>query len=401
MSSEPKLPALRPVDVVQVRGQDGEVYLLLRDMSSIAPHPLAISVAGYYALRHLDGKHSCSDIQAVYRREAGIEIPAEQITRLVAALDEALLLEGPRVEQAYAELEAAYRAEPTRDSRDRYARPRALRAVIEQMLAAGPATDTTDLHGLVAPHLDYGRGFPCYAAAYATLARTPPADRYVILGTNHGGRATAPVATAKPFQTPLGIAPVDEAFIQRLEARLGTSLRRHEHDHANEHSVELQVHFLQVILGRRPFTIVPVLCPSPCAPAGCAGRDGAEDGLAAFAAALGAAVAEADGRTVVIAAADLSHVGQRFGDADPTTPERLAEIERIDRELLALLEADAAEGFVTRLRTGGNPTRVCSGGCLYVLRAALAGRRCRVLRYHQAVNTKLDTHVTCAAAVIE
>jgi AmmeMemoRadiSam system protein B len=115
---------------------------------------------------------------------------------------------------------------------------------------------------------------------------------------------------------------------------------------------------------------------------------------------LGEAVAQSDRRTVIIAGADLSHVGQRFGDEQPTTPEFLEAVGRTDRQLLALLETREEEGFLARLSATGNETRICSTGCLVALLGALPERPFRLLSYHQAVDMPTETHVTCAAAVV-
>lgn len=399
MQNHEKLPALRPVDVTQVHGEDGQPYLLLQDMLQIAERPLAVSAAGYLALAHLDGAHSCAEIQAAYLEELGVMMPAEQIIRLVETLDRALLLEGERFEQVYARRRADYHAAPARDSRDRYPDAHVLRAELQRLVAGGTATPTGKLRGLIAPHLDYERGYACYADAYATLAAATPADRYVILGTNHAGRASPLVATRKDFLTQLGLARNDVGFLERLEKRVGKSLCEHEHEHLVEHSIELQVHLLQVVNRERPFTIVPVICTSPIAEHGrCDNHPG--DQLRRFADALAESIAESDQRTLVIAAADLSHVGQRFGEQEPTTPEFLAQVAQRDRELLTLLERREEDKFVARLAESDNPTRICSVGCIYTMLRSLPDRPCRVLTYHQAINSETETHVTCTAAIV-
>ncbi len=400
MSHEP-LPALRPLDIIPFADEHGDTHFLLRDPAQLATRGVTVSLAGYVALAHLDGKHSCADICRIYREQFQVAMPAEQIQQLVAALDEALLLQTPRYAAARAAARAAYRAAPVRDNRDRYPPADELRAELGAILqSALPRPAGGEIFGLVAPHLDYARGAPCYAAAYSALAAAPRAERYVILGTNHAGESTAAVATGKDFLTPLGTAPVDHAFLEALEQRLGASLREHEFDHANEHSVELQVHVLQYLHEGQPFSIVPILCPSPCGPTGTRPVDGKGPDLGSVADAIAAVVNEIPGRSILIAAADLSHVGQRFGDPEPTSDEFLARVARSDRALLHLLETRAEEEFLEQLRKTDNRTRVCSAGCLYALLRALPGRSCRVLHYHQAVDRRAETHVTCAACII-
>jgi len=404
MNLDERLPALRPSDITPMQDELGDTHFVLVDRSQIAPSTVAVSPAGYFVLAHLDGLHTCADIQAEFERQVGLKLPPEQVFALIDALDSNLLLQGPRYEEAYAARVAAYRASPTRDNRDRFPDAGTLRAELEEIVGKGKPVGIRNVRGLIAPHLDYPRGTPCYADAYACLAAAEPAERYVILGTNHAGRAETAVATSKDFETPLGIARVDKGFLGQLEERVGGSLREHELDHAWEHSVELQVHFLQVLAAAREVEIVPILCPSPCHESeACCGHDGDghdPGGMKAFSAALADVLATSDRRTVVIAGAALSHVGQHFGDQDSTTPDFLKAVERLDRGLLARLEARDEDTVVQYLATTRNQTRICGVGPIYGLMRALPHCDCRVLSYHQAINFEAETHVTCAAAVL-
>jgi len=399
MNLDDKLPALRSIEILPVRKSDDDVYFAMHDPSRIAREPIGISAAGYFVLMYLDGEHTCADVQAAFRAEVGLELPISEILKVVAALDQALMLHGERFEAVYAERREAYRQAPYRDNRDRYPDGAALRQEIDAMLAGVPAAVPASICGLVAPHLDYARGGPCYAAAYAGLAQRPAAERFVILGTNHAGQSASVVATTKDFQTPLGLARTDARFIEHLEQRLGSPLCTHELDHVGEHSIELQVHVLQHIMQERPFEIVPILCPNACGPTGTAPADGTGPDLADFAGALAEHISASDRPTVIIASADLSHVGQRFGDPEPTTVEHLQDVERWDRELLSNLEMGDEQTFLQKLTATENPTRVCSSGCLYVFRRALSAHPCQVVKYHQAVDMEAETHVTCAAGV--
>lgn len=400
MESTQKLPAVRPLDVAPFRNEQNELYFALHDLTQVAPRPIAVSLPGYFVLSHLDGEHTCHDVQAAFLQRFGQVISSDQIEQMIASLDQALLLDNAGFERAYAARRDEYLASEARDNRQRYPAGPELRSEIAQMLAGGSAAAVSDLRGIIAPHLDYVRGRPCYADAYATLARVPPAQRYVVLGANHFGRSSAAVATSKDFQTPLGRVPTDREFIDQLEQRLGQSVCEYQFDHNVEHSVELQVQILQVCHGEMPFSIVPVLCPDPSGPTGTAPHDGRGPDLGDFADALAALLATDDHRTVLIAGADLSHVGQRFGDEEAATAASLEQVGADDQNLLRLLEQRKEETFVDTLRENGNPTRICSAGCIYALLRALPDRQFQVLRYHEATDVASDTHVTCAAAVV-
>src|SRR5205823_6661922 len=70
--------------------------------------------------------------------------------------------------------------------------------------------------------------------------------------------------TRKDFQTPLGIVPTDQEYIDRLVGHFGGGLFDDEWlAHLPEHSIELEVVLLQYLnLGRRPIRIVPLVVGS-------------------------------------------------------------------------------------------------------------------------------------------
>jgi len=399
MNHDAKLAALRRVEFFPVHDEDGDVRIHVHDTLRLTDRTLVLSVPAYALLGFFDGQHSLNDIQDAFRREHGAMIAPQQLADLASALDEACLLQNDRSQRALAARQDAYRTAPARDNRDRYPPADGLRAEIDAILASAAPTPVHDLRGIVAPHLDYDRGRACYAHAYATLAATVPADRYVILGTNHFGHPLPAVATGKDFLTPLGTAATDTAFLDGLEAALGHDLRSEEFDHACEHSIELQVHMLQVVHAERPFRIVPILCHlDPFRPDAAADLGGFS--LAEFADALGQTVAASAGRTVIIAGADMSHVGRRFGDFRSTTPELLADVERYDRSLLSMLGVRREDFFLSTLCTSRNQTNICSTACVFAVLRALPDHPCRVLHYHQAADPSAETTVTCFAAAI-
>ncbi len=385
-------PRLRPVEAFRI--PDGEeVTVGLRDRSGISDVVLSMSAPALQILALMDGEHTCDDIRREFQAQFHAAVSEETLHSLLTHLETAHFLDGPGFEKHYRALLHDYREARVRGM------PHAQGLgidpsgrVFDEMLSDTPSETTTDrLAGIIAPHLDYPRGRPCYAAAYGMLRGQPPPQRVVILGTNHFGRSTGVVATARDFQTPLGTTCVDLPFLEKLEASCG-GLRNFELDHAREHSVELQVAWLQFLFGPTSFRIVPFLCPDPTAPLA-----PGDVGPVRFASALNDLLAE-DGRdTLLVAGADLSHVGANFGDDRPLDEAFLAEVQRRDDEALDRLAAADGNGFVLSVARDDNPTRMCSAGCMYCLAAALPDASPRLLRYHQAVDQETQTCVTCAA----
>ncbi len=107
---------------------------------------------------------------------------------------------------------------------------------------------------LVVPHAGYVYSGPVAASAYATLEGLQ-FDRVVLVGPAHfvavNGMALPDCAA---FETPLGRVPIDEELAARaLELPY---VKRSELAHEREHSLEVQLPFLQRVLGR--FSLLPV-----------------------------------------------------------------------------------------------------------------------------------------------
>jgi len=414
-----ELPRLRPVEVIPNATEDGRV--LLRDPSGLAAGMLAVGPPALTILALMDGYHRRIDAQAAFMRRFGQMLFMEELDALVDQLDRAGYLEGPSFESYYAGLVEEYLTAPHRPLRDPdgFGAPAdALATHLDEILesqapsarlqAPSPTSSLEPgawslepgakrLLGLIAPHLDYARGRPCYGASYRLLRGGPHPERAVILGTNHFGRSGAVVATRKAFDTPFGVVPNDPEFLERLEAACGGDLFPSELDHLREHSVELQVVWLRHLLGEG-CRIVPFLCPDPCGPTGTAPRDGRGADLRGFAEALGGLLRDDPVPTLLVASADLSHVGSYFGDTRSLDTAYLESVAAGDDDALRHVDADDAEGFRAHMTATGNPTRVCSVGCIYALMTAL-GTEARPVRlgYHQAVTAEIDNAVTCAA----
>jgi len=233
---------------------------------------LRLSEPALFILSQFDGSHTLDDVREAFRERYGQPVANGTLTELVDHLESSHWLEGQAFQAHLADLVEQYRATPVRESiyghelGDRSA----VKAFMDEMLPANvqASRQNGQIVGLIAPHLDYPRGRPCYREAYTALwGRSCPA-RCVILGTNHFGTSASVTATGKAFETPLGVTNVDLPFLESLEQRCGHDLRRHEFDHRREHSVELQVLCLQHVFGPEAFKIVPFLCPDPCGPTG-------------------------------------------------------------------------------------------------------------------------------------
>jgi len=133
----------------------------------------------------------------------------------------------------------------------------ASRALAGEAAGAGSRTDPGPAKALIAPHAGYVYSGPVAGSAYAALTGDADSvERVVLLGPAHrvSLRGLA-VPTASAFGTPLGDVPVDLDAVEALRALPQV----HEDDaaHAAEHSLEVHLPFLQLLLGA--FRLVPLV----------------------------------------------------------------------------------------------------------------------------------------------
>ena len=228
--------------------------------------------------------------------------------------------------------------------------------------AAGPVAAAGRLVALVSPHAGLRYSGPVAAHGYALLraratepVRAGGGQSVVLVGPSHRAAFDGVALHARGgWETPLGRAPIDEELAQAL-LDADPVVFDDPDVHREEHSLEMQMPFLQRILpGLR---IVPMLM----------GTQSREEVLS-LAEALAKALA---GRgALLVASSDLSHY-QPAAVANRTDAEVVGQVGRFDEEAL-----------MARLEKHHNVA--CGGGpVVAVMRAAraLGADRATVLKY--------------------
>ena len=144
--------------------------------------------------------------------------------------------------------------------------PNSLRNQIEELfthrLGPGSLPQTVkegprNLVGLVVPHAGYMASGPVAAHAYYSLAKDGKPDVIVIFGPNHTGRGSALSIMNEGFwRTPLGDVEIDTETANKILSA-SRIVDVDDRAHAYEHSIELQLPFLQYLYGS-DFTFVPI-----------------------------------------------------------------------------------------------------------------------------------------------
>ncbi len=131
--------------------------------------------------------------------------------------------------------------------------PGELTALIRLYTKVDQANEPLHAKACLVPHAGY-----CYSGlvAGAVYARMAIPKKILILGVRHYPHGeNAAILSSGAWRTPLGDAPIDEALAQALRAACPL-LREDSVAHSAEHSLEVQIPFLQVL--QREVTFVPV-----------------------------------------------------------------------------------------------------------------------------------------------
>ena len=136
-------------------------------------------------------------------------------------------------------------------------KPELLRKTVKEYLSgAGPQILDGEVKALIVPHAGYRYSGGIAGRAYRAL-KGRRITRVVMIGPSHRvGFGGISVNLQAGYETPLGTVPVDMGTARKLLDE-GPPFRWLRQAHASEHSLEVQLPFIQEVLGR--VRIVPVI----------------------------------------------------------------------------------------------------------------------------------------------
>ncbi len=448
-------PKLRPVRGFPAQ-QNGQNYLGLSDARQISDRVVFTLPQAQAILPHMNGEKAVDEIVT----EVGHGLTREMLEGLIAQLDDAGLLEGPTFDAMLSEMRSEYDSAAflppastahfadalvadfiARELQSGDAEAKVTQQQVQERVAALSEQEKTergvkhldDILGqwmdhvlekaekpsfdqlpraIVAPHLDYPRGWMNYAHVYGRMRVADRPDRIIILGTNHFGMSTGVCGCDKGFASPLGVCEVDGEFLDLLKQELGEhagTYLENRYDHEREHSIELHLPWIQKAFGKDESgqypKVLAALVHDPVANNG-ESYDGNGLGIQPFIDAMKSAIEKAPGRTLIIASADLSHVGRSFGDQrsivgeDPDAQAFRNEIVQHDQEMLKLVCEGKPEELVASMAWMQNKTRWCSIGNLFATLKILDAEQVEMLNYVAAADQQGVAMVTSCAAYV-
>lgn len=116
-----------------------------------------------------------------------------------------------------------------------------------------------DIKLAIVPHAGYVFSGKCASFVYKLLKESS-FETFIILGTNHSNLGSSFSLSIEDFETPLGVVESDIQVIEDIMTRAGqedVDIEVDENSHKYEHSIEVQLPFLQFV--QKKFRVVSIL----------------------------------------------------------------------------------------------------------------------------------------------
>lgn len=262
--------------------------------------------------------------------------------------------------------------------------PAEMREMMHEFMEGAEPKQNGNLFAIAAPHVSPVGGWQSYRAAYSQLRPEHKDRTFVILATSHYGEPETFGLTRKPFRTPLGDAQPDTAAIDWLDARGGPGIAMEDYCHSFEHTVELQVIFLQHMLGP-DVKILPVLIGSFAHSIYQGGKPEDDDKVRAFFDALGELREREGDKLFWVMGVDMAHMGVRYQDEFEALAGqgRMQEVETRDRARIERINSLDAAGYWDLIQENHDDLKWCGSSPFYTFLKTAPKSKGELLHYEQ------------------
>jgi len=221
------------------------------------------------------------------------------------------------------------------------------------------------IQGAIIPHAGYIYSGPCAAWAYKALAESEIPDLYIIIGPNHTGLGGSALTT-QAFETPLGIVRSDKSFANELINK--GSITESELPHLEEHSIEVQIPFLQFINEDKinELKILPIVLSH-------------DFDYKKLALDIKETIVETKKRATIIASSDFTHYGHNYGYL-PFTTDVQKRIYQLDKKAINLIRKFDDIGFLSYVYETG--ATICGTIPIATLIKSIKQKESELLQYY-------------------
>ena len=378
-------PKIRYIEAHPFKQEEKEL-VLLKDAEGIMENPLVVSRSLVFLISLMDGTRSLRDIQAEYMKASGELLYIEHIQKLVEDMDKNLLLLSENFKQHLAGLKEAYENDPVRKpyhaGKSYQANRMELLVFLDEMFRKERSeTPNGRITGVLAPHIDYGRGTEVYCDAYSAL-KSHEKSLLIIFGTSHYPTERIWSISSKNFATPIDIILNSEDFLRLIKHNNVLKNYIDEWPHRNEHSIELQLPLLQFII-QDGFEICPILTGSLHEHIKGDRDIETDQELKDIIENFKLVLSQYGKPYIIISGADLAHIGAQFGDKYGLDTLTLGQSRAKDEELLRSISNVHADGFFNTIQNEGDRRRICGLTPIYFQLKLLEGSKGKIVNYKQ------------------
>lgn len=231
--------------------------------------------------------------------------------------------------------------------------------------------------GAIVPHAGYAFSGSVAGSAFASKTEK---QNFVIFGTNHSGAGFPIASSIDTWLTPLGEVKTNKEFIEK------TGIDVDETAHKYEHSIEVQLPFLQVMY--KDFTIVPVSVQQ-------LDIDSIKNIVSQF----------VDKDSFYIASGDFMHFGPNYGyiPLKGSITEQLQWVKQRDKEMIDMIcRLDAEKFYNNVLENGYTVCGVAPFTMLMLVLKQLGAKKGNLIEYKTSYDVHpADSFVSYAGIVFE
>ncbi len=348
----------------------GEGKFILRDVAGYVDATLVLNDVSVLIISLLDGTKTEKEIVDIIRSSYNLQITEDEVKRLVSTLDENGFLDSPRFHSIKTEKKREYRTLPYRKAhlagRSYPKGGREAEEFFSSILNLFPSDvePQNGVIGVISPHIEIMNGMRVYGRVWSFLKNSfgVPPDTFVVFGTSHAFSPHSFILTDKSFETPFGTLENRKDVVEEIKNGLGESVFDDEILHKTEHSIEFQAIFIKFLFPSSKF--IPILCTPTFASSSTGGRSRFEEEVGKLREIIENLMRQE--KTVLVAGADLAHIGIRFGDG-PVSQYDISVVRLKDIVSLRKFAENSADGFLESIMIDGNARRVCGLAPIYSL----------------------------------
>jgi len=241
-----------------------------------------------------------------------------------------------------------------------------------------PSTITNKkIKAVIVPHAGYSYSGQAAAWSYKAIAEQGMSDVYIIIAPSHSSSETA--LTNETFETPYGMVRVDQHFARELVQK--GNIKDDNSIHENEHSIEVQLPFLQFVFkkNKEKIKILPILI----------GTNATREQLKQLAMDIKEVAMDMSKNVTFIISSDFTHYGRDYNYI-PFGDHRKENIYKMDEAAINLIKEFKPEEFLDLVEK--ELMTICGASPIYLLLNYLKTGKANLEQYYTSADLTPETN---------